>query len=161
MAAFLERDMQCLELTLHLLDDVNNAQNAYARTLIVNSWINGSPIQLLQTEQVRNAYEDARACLAQSVTSTSAATHISADDERQQMAQQYITQLGWWQERPFYTTKNGRIGRGAFNMKAGDAICEQGSDVWKLVGDAYLHGCMDLESMPKAGRGPDVKFTIS
>jgi Heterokaryon incompatibility protein (HET) len=174
MAAFLERDRKCLELTLHLFDDVNNAQDAYARTLIVDSWINGLLIQLSQTERVRNAYEDSKAYLAQSDTSTTAATHISADDERQQLAQQYITQLGWWQERPFYTTKNGRIGRGAFNMQAGDAICvfyrarpvfilryEQGSEVWKLVGDAYLHGCMDLESMPEAGRGPDVKFTIS
>ena len=174
IGAFLERDRQCLELTLHLFDDVNNAQDAYARTLIVNSWFNGLLIQLSQTERVRNSYEDSKAYLAQSDTSTTAATHISADDERQQLAQQYITQLGWWQERPFYTTKNGRIGRGAFNMQAGDAICvfyragpvfilryEQGSEVWKLVGDAYLHGCMDLESMPEAGRGPDVKFTIS
>jgi hypothetical protein len=174
MAAFLERDRQCLELTLHLFDDVNNAQDAYARTLIVNSWINGLLIQLSQTERVRSAYEDSKAYLAQSGTSTTATTHLSADDEREQLAQQYITQLGWWQERPFYTTKNGRIGRGAFNMRAGDAICvfyragpvfilryEQGSEVWKLVGDAYIHGCMDLESMPEAGRGPDVKFTIS
>jgi hypothetical protein len=174
MAAFLERDRRCLELTLHLFDNVNNAQDAYSRTLIVNSWSNGLLIQLSQTEQVRNAYEDSKAYLAQSDTSTTAATHISADDERQQLAQQYIAQLGWWRERPFYTTKNGRIGRGAFNMQAGDAICafyqagpvfilhyEQGSEVWKLVGDAYLHGCMDLESMPEAGRGPDVRFTIS
>jgi len=174
MAAFLEKDKHCLELTLHLFDNANNAQDAYARTLVVNSWANGLLIQPSQTERVRNAYEDSKAYLAQSDTSTSAATHIRADDERQQLAQQYITQLGWWQERPFYTTKNGRIGRGAFNMQAGDAICvfyragpvfilryEQGSEVWKLVGDAYLHGCMDLESMPEAGRGPDVKFTIS
>lgn len=173
-AAFLKMDRQCLKLTLHLFDDVNNAQDAYARTLIVNSWADGLLIQLSQTERVRNAYEDSKAYLTQSDTSTTAATHISAGDERQQLAQQYITQLGWWQERPFYTTKNGRIGRGAFNMQAGDAICvfyragpvfilryEQGSEVWKLVGDAYLHGCMDLESMPEAGRGPDVKFTIS
>ena len=173
-AAFLKMDRQCLKLTLHLFDDVNNAQDAYARTLIVNSWADGLLIQLSQTERVRNAYEDSKAYLAQSDTSTTAATHISAGDERQQLAQQYITQLGWWQERPFYTTKNGRIGRGAFNMQAGDAICvfyqagpvfilryEQGGEVWKLVGDAYLHGCMDLESMPEAGRGPDVKFTIS
>lgn len=174
MATFLKRDRQCLELTLHLFDDVNNAQDAYTRTLIVNSWINGLLIQPSQTERVRNAYEDSKAYLAQSDTSTTAATHISADDERQQLAQQYITQLGWWQERPFYTTKNGRIGRGAFNMQAGDVICvfyragpvfilryDQGSEVWKLVGDAYLHGCMDLESMPEAGRGLDMKFTIS
>jgi hypothetical protein len=174
IAAFLERDRQCLELTLHLFDDVNNAQDAYARTLIVNSWINGLPIQPSQTERVRNAYEDSKAYLTQSDTSTTAATHTSTDDERQQLMKQYITQLGWWQERPFYTTKNGRIGRGAFNMQADDAICvfyragplfilrhEQGSGVWKLVGDAYLHGCMDLESMPEVGRGPDVKFTIS
>lgn len=173
-AAFLERDRQCLELTLHHFVEVNNAQDAYARTLIVNSWINGLPIQLSQTERVRNAYEDSKAHLTQNDTNTTAATHISADDERQQLAQQYITQLGWWQERPFYTTKNGRIGRGAFNMRVGDVICvfyqarpvfilryEQESNAWKLVGDAYLHGCMDLDSMPEEGRSADTKFTIS
>ena len=174
IAAFLERDRQCLELTLHLFDDVDNARDAYARTLIVNSWIHGLPIQLSQTERVRNAYEDSKTFLAQSDTSTTAATHIAPDNERQQLAQQYITQLGWWQERPFYTTNNSRIGRSAFSMKAGDAICvfygagsvfilhyEQSSEGWKLIGDAYLHGCMDLDIMPRAGRGPDLKFTMS
>ncbi len=56
----------------------------------------------------------------------------------------------------------------------GDAVCvfyqagpvfilrhEQGSGVWKLIGDAYLHGCMDLDSMPEAGRGSDTTFIIS
>jgi hypothetical protein len=173
-AKFLERDMQCLELTLRHFDEVNHAQDAYARTLIVNSWIDGLPIQPSQTERVRNAYEDSKAHLTQSDTNATAATHIAADDERQQLSQQYITQLGWWQERPFFTTKNGRIGRGAFNMRVGDAMCvfyqagpvfilryEQESDVWKLIGDAYLHGCMDLDSMPEAGRSADTKFTIS
>jgi len=173
-AAFLERDTQCLALARHCFDDVNNAWDAYARTLIVNSWYNGLPIQLSQSERVRNAYEDAKAYLAQNVTSNTAVTHTPADDARQQLAKQYITQLGWWQERPFYTTKHGRIGRGAFNMRAGDEICvlyqagpvfvlrhEQGSKEWKLVGDAYLHGCMHLDSMPEAGRGPDTTFTIS
>jgi hypothetical protein len=172
--AFLERDKQCLELARHCFADVNNAWDAYARTLIVNSWYNGSSIQLSQSERVRNAYEDAKANLAQNVSRITTATHIPSDDAREQLAQQYITQLGWWQERPFYTTKHGRIGRGAFNMRAGDEICvfyqagpvfilrhEQGSDVWKLVGDAYLHGCMDFDSMPEAGRGPDVTFIIS
>ena len=119
-------------------------------------------------------HEDSKTYLTQSYSSTTSSTHVSEDDERQQLAQQYISQLGWWQERPFYTTKHGRIGRGAFNMRAGDEICvfyqagpvfilrhEQGSDVWKLVGDAYLHGCMDFDSMPEASRGPDTTFIIS
>jgi hypothetical protein len=174
IAAFLEKDRHCLELTLRRFEEVKNAHDAYARTLIVNSWISGLPIQLSQTERVRNAYEDSKADLSQSDTNTAATAHISANDERQQLAQQYITQLGWWQERPFYTTKNGRIGRGAFNMRVDDAIAvfyqagpvfilryEQESDVWKLLGDAYLHGCMDLDSMPEAGRSADTEFTIS
>ena len=172
--AFLEMDTRCLELTRRCFGDVNDAQDAYARTLIVNSWIDGSSIQLSQSERVRDAYEHSRAYLTQNVTSTTEAIYIPADDAREQLAQQYITQLGWWQERPFYTTKNGRIGRGAFNMREGDAICvfyeagpvfilrhEQGSDIWKLVGDAYLHGCMDLDSMPEAGREQDMAFIIS
>jgi hypothetical protein len=174
VAAFLERDAHCLELTRRLFDDVSNAQDIYARTLIVNSWINGSPIQLSQTERVRNAYEDSKAYLAQSGTSHIAATHNSLDGERQRLSQQYISQLGYWQERPFYTTESGRIGRGAYNMQAGDIICvfyqakpvfilryDQGNEVWNLMGDAYLHGCMDLDSMPELGRRPDITFTIS
>jgi hypothetical protein len=170
-AAFMEKDSRCLDLTLRCFDDASSAKDAYARTLIVNSWINGSAIQLSQSERVCRAYEDSREYLE---SSFGAPATSGAQDERQQLAQQFITQLGWWQERPFYTTKNGRIGRGACNMQAGDAVCvfyeagpvfilrhdEQG-DEWKLVGDAYLHGCMDLDRMPDTGRGPDTVFTIS
>jgi len=166
---FLEKDALCLALTQRCFGHVNDALDAYARTLIVNSWISGLPIQLSQSERVQNAYEDCKAYLTQKVSRTTA-----ADVATQQLGQQYITQLGFWQERPFYTTKNGRIGRGAFNMREGDAVCvfyqagpvfilrhEQGSGVWKLIGDAYLHGCMDLDSMPEAGRGSDTTFIIS
>jgi hypothetical protein len=172
-AAFLDRDMKCLELALYHFDDANKARNAYARTLILNSWINGLPVQQSQAEQVGQAYEDCKAHLTQIVGSITVANPILTD-ERLQSAQQYITQLVWWQERPFFTTENGRIGRGAFNMRTGDAVCvfyqagpvfilrsEQGSDAWKLVGDAYLHGCMDLDSMPGTGRELDTKVAIS
>jgi len=172
--AFLERDKQCLELTLRCFGEAGNPQDAYARTMIINSWINGSPVDPSQTARVRNAYEDSKAYLSKNDTSATVAAHSSADDERQQLTQQYITQLGWWQERPFYTTRNGRIGRGSFSMRSGDAVVvfyqagpvfilrrEQTGDVWKLVGDAYLHGCMDLDRMPDRGREADMIFTIS
>jgi hypothetical protein len=58
-------------------------------------------------------------------------------------------------------------------MQVGDQICilysgdtpfviryDDGSNVAKLVGDAYLDGCMDLATMSDEGRGPDQIFTI-
>jgi len=87
---------------------------------------------------------------------------------------QYLAQLNWWSERPFYTTENGRIGRGSHNMKPGDMLCvfylarpifilrsdPRSEEALKLVGDAYLHECMELESTSDAGRGPTVDFII-
>jgi hypothetical protein len=53
------------------------------------------------------------------------------------------------QLRTLYTTRNPFLLR-----------YEDGSDVATLVGEAYLDGCMDLETMPSEGRGPDEWFTI-
>jgi hypothetical protein len=77
------------------------------------------------------------------------------------------------QKRPYFVTKHSRLGRGPLNMQIGDQICilysgetpfalryEDGSNVAKLIGDAYLDGCMDLATMPDEGRGPDQIFTI-
>ena len=70
-------------------------------------------------------------------------------------------------------TKHGRLGRGATNTKVGDQICilysaripfilryEDGSNAAKFIGDAYLDGYMNLETMPDEGRGPDQILTI-
>ncbi len=75
--------------------------------------------------------------------------------------------------RPYYVTEHGRLGRGPLDTKEGDCVCifysastafvlrpEDGSDVARLVGDAYLDGCVDLESMPSLGRGGDQLFRI-
>lgn len=174
IVAFLERDRLCLELTRRQFDDVDDAQDAYARTLIVNSWIDGSLIQPSQRERLVNSYEDSKAYLSQIAAGNTANTRNLIDTEGQQLSQEYITQLGWRQERPFYTTNEGRIGRGAFNMQTGDAIAilynagpvfilrsEGERQDWNLVGDGYLHGCMDLDSMPEKGREADEVITIA
>jgi hypothetical protein len=171
ICTFLERDSQCLDLSMHCFAASNDAEAAYARTLIVNTWISGSSIQSSETERVQSAYENSKTLLANSDTGNA---QTIVNDERQQLAKQYITQLEWWRQRPFYTTKNGRIGRGTFNMRTGDVIVvfyqaspvfilreNLGSGSWELVGDAYLHGYMELDDIAEAGRGADMEFIVS
>ena len=76
-------------------------------------------------------------------------------------------------QRPYFFTEQGRVGRGCPGDRAGDvlvALCtapdvfvlryEDGSDVARIIGDAYLDGCMDLDTMPSKGRGPDEWFML-
>ncbi len=75
--------------------------------------------------------------------------------------------------RSYFFTENGRVGRGCHQDQSGDFLVvlysaavpfilryDEGSNVATLIGDAYLYGCMDLDSMPFEGRGPDEWFTI-
>ncbi|MCJ1316715.1 hypothetical protein MMC15_002036 [Xylographa vitiligo] len=75
--------------------------------------------------------------------------------------------------RPYFFTQNGRLGRGPVGIQPNDLICvlysapapfviryDGKSDVAKLIGDAYLDGCMDFDNMPTQGRGPEEVFTL-
>jgi hypothetical protein len=76
-------------------------------------------------------------------------------------------------DRTYIFTEQGRVGRGCTGDRTGDILVvlytapalfvlryEEGSNVATLIGEAYLEGCMDLDTMPSEGRGPDEWFII-
>jgi hypothetical protein len=76
-------------------------------------------------------------------------------------------------QRTYFFTEQGRVGRGCPGDRAGDILValytapelfvlryEDGSDVARLIGEAYLDGCIDLDTMPSEGRGPEEWFTL-
>ena len=173
MARFLDLNARCWTLSQNAYSGTDEALDAHSRALVVNTWANGSPILPSEGEKVSEAYLDAITRLSRGGREDQAdITGDPALKQRHTVMHQYIRQLGWWGKRPFFVTKNGRIGRGATAMRAGDALCvfysagpvfilrSKEAGPLELVGDAYLHGCMDLESLPQNQRGPDTEFVI-
>ena len=171
-ASFLESNTTCLMLCQEHYDDAHERINTYSRTLIVNTWADGSPILPSQRDKASTAYLDSIAYLAGEVETATRTDALNTND-REQVMHQYLRQLSWWANRSFYSTMHGRIGRGAAHMRAGDIICvfhgagpvfvlrrKDDDDVYELVGDAYLHGCMDLESLPPGLRDQDQEFVL-
>ena len=173
MARFLDMNARCWTLSQDAYSGTSEALEAHSSALVVNTGADGSPILPSQHEKVSQAYLDAIAYLSRGGSQESDTARDLSSEQRRTGMHQYLRQLGWWGRRPFFATRNGRIGRGAASMKAGDTLCvfyaagpvfvlrskESGS--YKLVGDAYLHGCMDLESLPSTGRSPDQDISIS
>ena len=170
-AGFLDSNMICLMFCQEHYHDAHERIDAYSRTLIVNTWADGSPILPSQRDKASTAYLDSIAYLTGEVE-TATRMDVLYTKDREQVMHQYLRQLGWWGHRPFYLTTHGRIGRGAANMRAGDAICvfhgagpvfvlrRKDDDVYELVGDAYLHGCMNLESLPLGFQNQDQEFVL-
>ncbi|MCJ1390797.1 hypothetical protein MMC18_003658 [Xylographa bjoerkii] len=172
-ADFLENNSTCSMLCQKAYNDADESISAYSRTLIVNTWADGSPVMPSQQDRISQAYRDTIAYLK---TGEPAAADRDEDldlEQREQVMHQYLRQLGWWGQRPFFTTKDKRIGRGPASMRAGDALCvfygagpvfvlrRSDGDLYELIGDAYLHGCMDLEALPPGARGQDQDFVLS
>ncbi|MCJ1398138.1 hypothetical protein MMC11_001335 [Xylographa trunciseda] len=171
-ASFLERNTACSRLSQEAYNGTDMSVDAYSRALVVNTWADGSPVMPLQQDRVSRAYRDTIAYLQ---TGRLAATDENKGldvEQREQVMHQYLRQLGWWGQRPFFTTKDTRIGRGPASMRAGDVLCvfygagpifvlrHSDCDLYELVGDAYLHDCMDLESLPPSTRGQDREFVL-
>jgi hypothetical protein len=76
--------------------------------------------------------------------------------------------------RRYFSTANGRVGLGPPNIEKGDKICvfygcgplfalrevEERTGEWRLIGDAFVHGLMELNETPQSARGPDEEFVI-
>ena len=171
---FTATNIECFQLTQKVYSGINEAIDAYSRTLIVDTLANGSAILPSQRDSISQAYLDCINHLS-STTSSSDEPNQERDadfKQRKQFMNQYLRQLGWWRNRPFYTTTKSRIGRGAMSMKAGDVLCAfygagpifvlrpRDGEMYEMVGDAYLHGCMDLNSLPMDARTADRDFVI-
>ena len=174
VAEWLTREERSFELARNAFKDSDKAFAAHVCTLITDAWSSKSPISHNEWPIVTQAYRDMLEML-NAVKLGSVYTGPAANPGPRQRAVDafYLEAINRCAKRPYFVTKNGRLGRGPLNMRAGDQICvlysgytpfvlryEDGSDVAKLIGDAYLGGCMDLETMPDEGRGPDQIFTI-
>ncbi|KAH8767859.1 heterokaryon incompatibility protein-domain-containing protein [Hyaloscypha finlandica] len=76
--------------------------------------------------------------------------------------------------RRYFGTEKGCLGVGPLELKKGDTVCvlygtkppyvlrevEEKTGEWSLIGDAFVHGLMELGETLKSARGPDEVFTI-
>ena len=77
--------------------------------------------------------------------------------------------------RRYFSTENGRLGLGPPEIQKGDTVCvfygtetvmllrpaKSNPGEWYFVGDAFVHGLMDLDKTPESARGADEVFTIA
>jgi hypothetical protein len=76
--------------------------------------------------------------------------------------------------RRYFSTEKGRLGVGPLELKKGDTVCvlygtklpyimrevEEKTGKWSLIGDAFVHGLMELSETLKSARGRDEVFTV-
>ena len=166
ISAFLEQNLHCLRLTQESYSNEEEALEAYGRTLVVNTWATFSPMLVSERTKVCQTYSEAMAYLSKRATGDTDPAH------GQHEIHAYARQLGWWAKRPFFKTKNGLIGRGPTNIRIGDLLCvfygagptfvlrPRADGSHELVGDSYLHECMELETLRSDLRGTDRDFLI-
>jgi hypothetical protein len=76
--------------------------------------------------------------------------------------------------RHYFSTEQGRLGLGPLEIKTGDIICvfygtrtvfvlrpaRENPDEWYFVGDAFVHGLMELDETTESAMGADKDFVI-
>jgi hypothetical protein len=158
--AFLNRYDEALELAKQHYSTVAEAKEAMIRSLVMNTDSNFRYMPVNISANLIEAFDTAissldneRAASNLSLDQVSSTTHFKD-------AQAFLKQLGWWQERPLFLTRKGRIGRGSWAMRSGDVVCafygaaplfvlrndNDHDDLFTLVGDAYLHKSMAGEA---------------
>ncbi|KAJ3466534.1 hypothetical protein MRS44_004098 [Fusarium solani] len=79
-----------------------------------------------------------------------------------------------FRSRSFFSTRDGRLGRGPPSLKPGDTVCcfhsaaplfilrfsDKGNGVAQFVGDAFVHGCMDFDSLETPQKNNPEDFSI-
>ncbi|MCJ1291717.1 hypothetical protein MMC34_003262 [Xylographa carneopallida] len=166
----------CFERTKQLVEDPRIALQTHVRNLTMNYWDMEfdllAPISTDHWPIVLQAYSDLVNILRHFVYGTE---FEDSDSSVRFRALGVINSSAAMNgaARPYFFTQNGRIGRGPVGIQPNDMICvlysapapfvlryDGESDVATLIGDAYLDGCMDYDTMPTQGRGPEETFTI-
>ena len=86
---------------------------------------------------------------------------------------QYEQRLEFCRQMRFFKTQRSRVGMGPSNIRVGDRVValysasplfvlrdEPNKDYTKLVGDTYIYGCMDLQTMRDADMETPTRFII-
>jgi hypothetical protein len=180
-AANLEWDAECLQIFQDASMStvaIPEASEIYTRTLMAEHFDTGVPLSAHSS--VHRSYLHLKGSW-QATAYSEAADHdtllgnylatLSPEDEQGRL--RYAISLAWHASRRYFNTEGGRVGVGPSRVQPGDRICafysagplfivrfDETGQRCQLIGDAYVHGLMDLRIMPSEARGKDEIFTI-
>ncbi|KAL9585388.1 MAG: hypothetical protein Q9203_004263 [Teloschistes exilis] len=146
----------------------NDEFEAYTRTLIANHFDPSAPVPVTYAHTQRD-YRNLKQLWAK--LSQNSGTSMQTFAAKQAKIR-YSKAIALQRSRKFMITDGRRIGLGPSDIRAGDVICvfysaaplfvlrfgEKVDDKWMLVGDAFVHGLMDMEKMPHGLKKGDERF---
>jgi hypothetical protein len=115
-------------------------------------------------------------CFAYDMRQFARTEDYSLSTERRRIYNDWLRTLGnHCIGRRYFSTEKGRLGVGPPEIKKGDTIsvfyggdpvyilrpAELNSEEWFFVGDAFVHGLMELDETPQSTKGIDETFIIS
>ena len=175
-ARLLEWEEQCLELSRQAYggggeEDVD-VPEAHWRTLIVDVYQEVTDGRYRSASPAPPEYKDSYVGLKEW-------WHSRRDNEPVVNAgpnvpiRQYEQRLEFCRQMKFFKTQKNRVGMGPSDIRIGDRVValysasplfilrdEPNEDYTKLVGDAYVYGCMDLQTMRDADIETATHFNI-
>ena len=142
---------------------------AYARTLAAGHLNMDDPIP-----PDHNMLEDLQAALRQFTIIVAEAMPHGYDPLKETGSlSRFVGAVEGQHSRKFFTTQDGRMGMGPEDLLPGDKVCvlysgqplyvlryDEKTETDTYVGEAYLHDCMDLDTMSEDAWGKDEMFWI-
>ncbi|KAG5801810.1 hypothetical protein H9Q74_014141 [Fusarium xylarioides] len=153
----------CLSLAKRVTNETDRIPNIYGRTLTSG----GGQMGKESPESWERAYQHA-------FRDEPGKSHRSIGYNMAHVKAMFISEVQRSQGRSFFSTRDGRLGRGPAGLQQGDMICcfygagplfilrstLQDNGVTQLVGDAYIFGCMDFDSLDKSDEIENEVFII-
>lgn len=173
-AQLLTYESECLDLSKSARSPPEGILDAHWRTLIANNVTGTCPASADFYRSYCNAKRWWAALREQDPSSTALlGQKLGLNSETQRSMLTFMSALVSYRDRIFFCTVHGRTGLGPPGTAPGDKVCvfesahpvfilryASDSGVARLIGDAYVHGLMDLSLMPDQGREPDGVFVL-
>ena len=172
-ATLLEWEEMCLQLSMEAYAS-KEVPDAHWRTLIGDTICQLSSEGVLEEsypapDSFKSVYEDRKQWWLDKRANRTGNVQLN-----QESLQQFMTSVSRCQERTFFKTRDNRVGCGPSNTQPGDLICgfysaaplfilrfERSGFLRKLVGDAYVHGLMSLQTTRQQGLEAAEDFVLS
>lgn len=174
-AQLLTYEAECLELSQRCNQPAEEKLDVHWRTMIANNVTGQSPASANYLQSYLDARRWWAALREQDPLSTEPLNQkLGLDREGYVSMLTFMSALVSYKDRKFFRTVHGRVGLGPPDVLSGDMICvfesafpvfvlryrPDSGGVARVVGDAYVHGLMELSQMPNQGRGPDEVFVL-
>jgi hypothetical protein len=147
----------------------SDTMEVYSRTLAANHFDNDDPIS-----PEHKMYNDFLTTMRVAASCVPSAPMEYEPLIAEGSLSRYVGALELHNSRRFFNTTSDRIGMGPDDIQGGDVICvlysgkplyvlrpNKWTDTYTYIGEAYLHGFMDLDQIPKEDRGNDEVFWIT